>query len=178
VVVPLKVVGRRDGATVELMDATLTFEDATAGAGALRRTGFAKVHADADGEAVEKSVKVAIELARARARAAGATLDAIAHARAADLTGALAILDAALAQARDAASRSGDAELTATIERMEILRADLPELAAAAQRALLINEVPQGSGAAPAPVTAAPEAVERRVRATEASAIDTMSGHQ
>ncbi|MBZ0237668.1 MAG: VWA domain-containing protein, partial [Deltaproteobacteria bacterium] len=95
VIVPLKVTGRRDGATVELVDATLTFEDATIGAGPLRRTGFASVHASADPAAVAASVKTQIALARDRARANSAILDAIAHARVGDLAGAQAILEAA-----------------------------------------------------------------------------------
>lgn len=174
VIVPLKVAGRRAGATVELIDATLTFEDATAGAGSLTRTGFAKVRSDGDPIAVAASVKVAIELARTRARAAGASLDAIARARMADLPGALAILDAALTEAKSTAQKTGDEELSLQIARMETLRADLPEIAAAAHRTLLIRDHQHGAGAAmPA---AAPEAVERRVRAVEADAIETMSG--
>lgn len=171
VVVPLKVVGRRPGATVELMDATLTFEDATAGAGALTRTGFAKVRADDNAEAVAASVKVAIEVARARARAAGGMLDAIARARGGDLAGALGVLDEAIAGAKLALETSGDVELKAQLADMEILRGDLPELAAAAQRALLL-EVQGGGGVAPSPAAAAPEMVERRTRGIEARARD------
>ncbi len=175
VVIPLRVAGRRAGATVELLDATLTFEDATASAGPLRRTGFAKVKSDADPVAVAASVKVAIEIARARARAAGAILDAIAHARAADLPGALTIIDAALLETRTAAERTDDDELKLLADRMEVLRADLPELAAAAQRALAAMRAPVG-GVAPmaAPAAAAPEAVERRARAMHDEAVGTM----
>ncbi|MBE7448718.1 MAG: VWA domain-containing protein [Kofleriaceae bacterium] len=172
VVVPLRVVGRRDGAVVELVDATLTFEDATRGAGGLRRTGFARVRADADPAAVAASVKVAIELARARARAASAILDAIARARAADLAGALAVIDAALVEARTTAERTGDAELLDLAARMELLRADLPELAAAAQRALQVHG--HGAGAMPSPAAAAPEAVERRTRDAHRRAVDVV----
>jgi hypothetical protein len=172
VVVPLKVVGRRAGATVELMDATLSFEDATAGAGALTRIGFAKVRADCDPEAVASSVKVAIETARARARAAGGMPDAIARARAGDLQGALGVLDEAIAATRIASDRTGDPDLVAQLADMETLRGDLPELAAAAQRAML--EPARGAGGVmPSPAAAAPETVERRSRAIEARALDS-----
>jgi len=187
VIVPLKVVGRRPGATVEIMDATLTFEDATNGAGALTRSGFAKVKADDDREAVAASIKVQIEVARARARAASAILEAINRARAGDLDGARGVLDEAEAQARATAATSGDAELAALAEQMVALRDDLAELAAAAMAQLQFEqsagagvtaELPAAAAPpeAPAPSPAHRDAVERRARAIEARARDVMTG--
>ncbi|HVK74367.1 MAG TPA: VWA domain-containing protein [Kofleriaceae bacterium] len=174
VIVPLKVAGRGPGATVELMDASLTFEDAAAGAGALTRTGFAKVKADPDEGAVRASIKVAIATARARAQAASAMLAAIVRARAADLPGAQQILDAAEATARQTATATGDADLLALVAQMVALRQDLPEIARAAQQALLLQRPLEGP--APAPATSAPRAVEDRVRRAEQDARDVMSG--
>ncbi len=175
VVVPLRVAGRRDGATVELLDATLTFEDATMGAGALRRNGFAKVKSDADPAAVAASVKTAIAIARDRARANSAILDAIAHARAGDLAGAKAIVETAIAATRAALNEHQDPDLQRDLEKLELLRTDLPELAAAAMRALEVQKAyaTGAGGAAPAPA-AAPADVERRTRAMHDEALDTV----
>jgi Ca-activated chloride channel family protein len=176
VIVPLRVTGRRDGATVELVDATLTFEDATIGAGPLRRLGFASVHADADPAAVAASVKTVIALARDRARANSAILDAIAHARAGDLPGAQRILEAAIGAARSALELHDDADLRRDLEKLETLRADLPELAAAAVRALQVEQShAAGAGAAmPEAPAAAPADVERRTRAMQDEALDAL----
>ena len=173
VIVPLKVTGRRDGATVELIDATLTFEDATIGAGPLRRTGFASVNASADPAAVAASVKTQIALARDRARANSAILDAIAHARAGNLAGAQAILEAAIGATRSALELHDDADLRRDLEKLETLRADLPELAAAAMRAMQAEHAAAGAGAMPAPA-AAPVDVERRTRAIQRDALDAL----
>jgi Ca-activated chloride channel family protein len=176
VIVPLKVQGRRDGATVELLDATLTFEDATVGAGQLHRNGFAKVHADGDPVAVAASVKTAIELAKDRARANAAILDAISHARMGDLPGAQKILETAIGATRSALEKNDDPDLRHDLEKLEMLRGDLPELAAAALRQLQVQQQQYAGGAGgamPAPA-AAPDAVEHRAREMQAEAIDAL----
>lgn len=175
VIVPLKVTGRRDGATVELIDATLTFEDATVGAGSLRRTGFASVHASADPAVVAASVKTQIALARDRAKANAAILDAIAHARAGDLAGAQKILEAAIGATRSALEIHDDPDLRRDLDKLETLRADLPELAAAALRALQAEQqyAAGAGGAMPSPA-AAPEAVERRARVMQDEAAEAL----
>jgi hypothetical protein len=175
VIVPLEVTGRRDGATVELVDATLTFEDATVGAGPLRRIGFASVHASADADAVAASVKTAIALARDRAKANSAILDAIAHARAGDLAGAQKILEAAIGATRSALEKHDDADLRRDLDKLETLRADLPELAAAALRAMQADRTyAAGAGGAMPSPAAAPVEVERRTRAMQDEALDTL----
>lgn len=179
VIVPLKVAGRREGATVELLDATLTFEDATVGAGPLRRNGFAKVRADGDPAAVAASVKTAIELARDRARANAAILDAISHARAGDLPGAQKILETAIGLTRSALEKNDDPDLRRDLDKLETLRADLPELAAAALRALQVQQqYAAGAGGAaavtPEAPAAAPVDVERRARAMQDEAIEAL----
>jgi Ca-activated chloride channel family protein len=179
VIVPLKVQGRRDGATVELLDATLTFEDATVGAGQLHRNGFASVHADGDPAAVAASVKTAIELAKDRARANAAILDAISHARMGDLPGAQKILETAIGTTRSALEKSDDPDLRRDLEKLETLRGDLPELAAAALRALQAQQMQYAAGDAggmPSPAAAepAPEAVERRARVMQDEAIEAL----
>jgi Ca-activated chloride channel family protein len=174
VVVPLKVAGRSDGVLVELLDATLTFEDATIGAGPLRRAAFASVHASGDPAEVAASVKTAIALARDRALANSAILDAIAHARAGDLQGAQKILETAIGLTRSALEKHDDADLRRDLDKLESLRADLPELAAAAVRALQEKSYAAGAGGAmPAPA-AAPVDVERRTRVMEDEAMDAL----
>ncbi len=118
VIVPLRVGAHRDGATVELLDATLEFEDAVNGSGPRQRTTFSAVHAAADATQVAKAIKVDIEIARARARAASAIVWAIGAARNGQIDNARAALTAAEASARDDAARLHDPELVTLAGRM------------------------------------------------------------
>ncbi len=136
VIVPLSLDGRRDGASIELLDAVLTFDDAVAASGSQRRTGYASTKASDDASAVAASIRVELAVARDRARAAGAILHAIALARAGDLTGAYAALDVAEAEARALATRSGDAELTTLADRMREVRGYLAAMVQAAMAGL------------------------------------------
>jgi hypothetical protein len=122
-------------------------------------------------------VKTQIALARDRAKANAAILDAIAHARAGDLAGAQAILEAAIGATRSALEIHDDADLAKDLEKLETLRADLPELAAAALRALQVEKTyAAGAGGAPmpSPATAAPVEVERRTRVMQDEAMDAL----
>jgi hypothetical protein len=150
VIVPVHVTGHHDGATVELVDAVLTFDDAANASGTQRRDAFASAKASGDATAVKNAVKAEIELARARARAASAILQAIATARAGSVDPAKAMLDAAEKDAKAAADRFEDAELRELIDQMVQVRAHLADL------------VPQQQivqpGATPTPTPAAAEA--------------------
>jgi len=146
VIVPLAVSGRRDGAVVELLDVELIYLDATAGRDALRQTAFVSARSSSDTAAVTAAVKVDIEVARDRASAAGAILEAITLVQGGNLEAARARLNAAEAQARDAAVRHDDAELRALADEMVEVRNHLAERA---RTAAAPHPTPGAGGAAP-----------------------------
>ena len=177
VIVPVRIAGHRAGATVELVDARLSFDDATRGGGPLTRAAFASVKADADADAVAASVVVDAARAEARTVAAAAILDAIAHARAGDLPFAEAILLAAEPAARKASAQLDDRDLADLADRMVSLRRDLPAIAAAARAGLAARAPVAGQGGAPSPAPAAayaPAEIEERVRTTHERATYTL----
>jgi Ca-activated chloride channel family protein len=128
VVVRLTVGPHRDGAAVELLDAVLRFQDAVAGAGALERRAFVAAEASADRARVAAGRDPDVERAVRRALADAATLDAIALARAGQLTAADELLVRAEPEARGAAAQLRDADLAAQADGMVELRKALPTL--------------------------------------------------
>lgn len=160
VIVPVRIAGHKDGATVELVDARLSFEDAALGAGAFTRLAFASVRADADQDAVTRSIKVDAVRVQARTVAAAAILDAIARARAGDRAAADRILAEAEPATRKAATELDDPELKDLADRMASLRQDLPAIAALATARLDALAPRAGAGGSPAaPSPAAAEAL-------------------
>ena len=112
---------RRSGATVELMDAVLHFDDAVEGAGGLERRVFLGARATDRMEELDAGRNAELERAAGRMLAAVTTVQAIQQARAGDVTRARALLDRAAAQAdrRDAAQ----------VAQMQALREALPSVA-------------------------------------------------
>jgi len=164
VIVPIKITGHRDGATVELVDALLTFDDAAGGSGPQRRDAFASAKASADADAVAKAVKVEIDTARARARAASAILQAIAEARGGQLDQARALLKTAEAEARAVADKTDDAELRELADQMVAVSARLEDLVQLQQA--------QPAAEAPAPAPAEVEEVLHRAHEKATRALD------
>jgi Ca-activated chloride channel family protein len=128
VIVPIHVTGHHDGATVELVDAVLTFEDAAGGSGTQKRDSFSSAKASGDADAVKNAIKAEIELARARAAAASAILQAIALARGGSVDPARKLLDGAEASAREAADKFSDPELHELVGEIVEVRAHLQDL--------------------------------------------------
>jgi Ca-activated chloride channel family protein len=128
VIVPIHVTGHHDGATVELVDATLTFEDAAGNSGSQKRDAFSSAKASSDRDAVKSAIKAEIELARARAAAASAILQAIALARGGSLDPARKLLDGAEKDANAAADKFGDPELHELVSEIVEVRKHLQDL--------------------------------------------------
>ncbi len=168
VIVPIHVTGHHDGATVELVDAVLTFDDSAGGSGSQKRDTFASAKASGDPDAVKNAVKVEIELARARAAAASTILQAIAMARSGQMAPARAALDAAEKSARAAVIRFDDPELRELIEQLVEVRNHLADLVPQQQIVKPGSPVPMPS-AADAPAMASP-ATERILRNAHAKA--------
>jgi Ca-activated chloride channel family protein len=157
VIVPLQITGRRDGAPIELLDVTLSFDDAVASSGTHQRTAYASAHASSDLDAVKKSVTTEIARALSRATAAGAILQAIALARASDVAGATAVLDTAEPVAR----AQHDPECDKLADQMVALRPHLAELVPQ----ILVQDY---AGAAPESTSVSPAIYEAHEAATQA----------
>ena len=105
VVVRMKARGRRDGATIELLDAVLSFQDAYTGGGSFKRTAFASAKSTSNPNLVEDGTDRSVLLSAARALAASKTVRIIALARAGLLDKARALLSEAETEARTAAAK-------------------------------------------------------------------------
>jgi len=153
-IVRLRVGPHRDGASLELMDAVLGFQDAVVGAGALERRVFVAARTSSDPAKLAASRDPEIERQVARALADAATVDAIALARSGQLAAANTLIDRAEPEARQAAKQFEDAELRAQAEGLVKLRKALPTLGPAPQP----PPQPVAGGLQPAAVIAAPMA--------------------
>ena len=132
-IVRLRVGPHKAGASLELMDAILGFQDAVVGAGQLERRIFVSAKASSDSKAIAASRDLVVERQIARALADAATLDAIALARQGQLTAAVATLDRAEPLARTQAAQLDDRELATQADGLAKLRKALPTLGPAPQ---------------------------------------------
>jgi Ca-activated chloride channel family protein len=161
--------GRREGATVELIDATLTFDDAVAGAGRLERHLFLGARATASDAELKAGVDPDVERAAARVIAAQGVLEAIALARRGALGPASQRLDQVEREAKATAAARPDPELDRQVAEIAPLRAALPSLVAPPSPA---PARPVEQATAPVPC-AAPE---ETVRSAHEEAIDRVMG--
>jgi hypothetical protein len=121
--------GRRAGASVELMDVTLAFEDAVAHAGSLERRVFLGARATDDQAELTAGRNVEVERAAAQMQAAAVTVEAIQVARGGELDRARAMLQEAEVSARSYAEAAGDETVAEQASSMRALTESLPTLA-------------------------------------------------
>jgi hypothetical protein len=126
VIVRLHANARRAGATVELMDANLSFKDAVAEAGPLERHVFLGAHATEDAAQLEHGRNPAVERDAARMMAAVVTVEAIQRAREGDIDQARQILDEAAQRASSAGA--ADPAVTEQVAEMRVLGSALPSI--------------------------------------------------
>jgi Ca-activated chloride channel family protein len=131
VFVRLGVGAHRGGANVELLDATLSFQDAVVGAGSLTRKLFMAVRATDDEAQLLEGRDEELEKAAVRAELAAVVVQAIATARSGQLPQAQAILIEAVPKARAAAKRYDDESFVEQADEMERVNRDLPSVAPA-----------------------------------------------
>ncbi|MBL9105508.1 MAG: VWA domain-containing protein [Myxococcales bacterium] len=155
-VVRLRVGPHKPGASLELMDAILGFQDAVVGAGQLERRVFVGARTSDDARAVAASRDVDVERQVARALADAATLDAIALARQGQLTAAVAVIDRAEPLARGAADSLADPELRGQADELVKLRRALPSLGPAPQPMPSPNQPLAAADSQPLTTIAAP----------------------
>jgi Ca-activated chloride channel family protein len=126
VLVRLRVSPRRDGSTVEAIDATLSFDDTLEEAGRLERRLYLGARATADAAEIAAGRDASVERDAARSMAAAETVRAIEIARSGELERARALLAQAEREARRYAEASGDARLARQAEQMRVLEDALP----------------------------------------------------
>ncbi len=126
VIVQLQTSGHAPGATVELLDATLSF---TYAGQSFYRNAFLSTTATDDAQEIAKGLDAGILLAAARAKTAAATLKIIQTARSGLLDQAQQDLKIAQDEASAAADRFDDPELSQLAKDLDDLGESLPELA-------------------------------------------------
>lgn len=168
VIVRLHADPRRAGATLELMDAVLTFQDAVQDAGSLERRVFLGARATDQNDELEAGRNVEVERAAARMMAAVTTVQAISQARQGDIEAARALLARAAAEAEHVAEQASDTELRTQVSQMRVLGDALPSLGSSAPAAAPVP--PRSDDArpteAPAQPTVPPAAVIRQAHET------------
>ncbi len=137
-IVRMAVGPRRNGASVELMDAVLAFDDAVGGAGRLERRLFLGARATSDDHELSSGRDMDVERTAARIEAAAATVNAVRLARMGNVAEATQNLVIAEGQARAVGNSQNDRGMLDQAESINALRNALP------------------SAVAPSPVAAAP----------------------
>ncbi len=121
VVVRLSVGPHHDGATVELLDASLTYRDPRTGESFDRDTVFLSAKAQSDQAVLAESIDPQVEREIESAKAAALTLHAVALSREGKLVDAKNLLEQARPVAAEAAARLSDEELAEQAEEMDEL---------------------------------------------------------
>lgn len=129
VVVRLSVDAHRDGASIELLDASLRYTDATAGAGSLDDSVFLAAQVTADDDQRQAGRDPATELVVVRALTASAALQAVALARSGDVKRAKSLAERSERRARQLAEAEQDAGLRALADDLVKIRGTLSGLA-------------------------------------------------
>lgn len=169
VIVRLTVDGHREGASVELMDVHLTFDDAVSSAGTLERRVFLGARATADDQALSSGRNEEVEREAARVQAAAVTVEAIRVARGGELDRARAMLSEAEGRARAYADSTGDADVAAQASSMGVLRNALPSVAPGGAGQGVTLEEDEG-----APASMPPEDGARRTREVHQDAMEVL----
>lgn len=127
-VVRLSAPGRRNDASVEILDAVLTFSDAMDGAGSCERRAFLGARATSDDARRQSGRDAEVERVAAQAQLAAGTIEAIREAREGNVARAQERLDVALAEARRTASDNRHRGFASQQNRVAALRGALPSL--------------------------------------------------
>jgi Ca-activated chloride channel family protein len=157
------------GATVEVLDAVLDYQDALNDMVKQQERAFASAVSTSSEDELSAGRDKEVELLAARMTIADLTVRAIASARAGDLRTARALVDEASKAAREGAKTFADDELAAKVKELAKLRASLPSLAPPPQP----TWGGIGRGFAPAPAAVAPDKA-MAVRRSHSAAMDAL----
>lgn len=169
IVVRLTVKPRKAGVPIELLDATITFDDALVDAGRLERRIYFGAHTSLDESAIAKARRPDVDLAAALAEASATTIQAVTLSKQGRYTAARDMLTKGADLATAQSKLTPSTELDKLAENMRTVAKDMPALdAVQAQRS-----APKGNGASyeftdeqmapqPAPVEESPSVVKQR----------------
>lgn len=160
IIVRLAAPSRRAGASVELLDVLLRYDDAVGGAGRVERRTFLGARASASAEERASGRNEEVERTASRIQLAAGTLAAIRDARTGAIAQAQANLDATLDAAQREAHARHDGELERRVASLRALRGALPSVAPAS---------PSAPPPEPAPAAA--------VRSAHSEALSTVAGY-
>jgi len=121
--VELTVSAHTAGASVELLDTTVAYDDRTANAGRVEKSEFTAVAAGDEDRTTDPEITREVALARI----ATASIDAISMARVGNFEGADTLLQGALSQAKKLADANDEAVLRARAEELAALRKTLTD---------------------------------------------------
>ena len=174
-IVRAQVSAHRDGATVELFDAHLEFDDAVVEAGRLERPIFLGAKSTADQEELSRGRNVEIERAAAQVQAAFVTIEAIRVARQGEVERARAMLQNAENDARRY-QVSDDDGVAQQVQQMHSLESALPVAAtgSAASAPPARNEDYEPGDAAPAEEPPASTESQRILREVHSGSMDIL----
>src|SRR5262249_29132267 len=131
---PIQVAARSEGATAELAQTTLRFEDVIGKSGTREREAFVAVKTSKDAVAIKAAIKIELEVARVRASAAAAILQALNLARAGQIPQARQSLATATAMVKTAAAKYKNADLDQLIKQLETVEKEIAQIVATAIR--------------------------------------------
>ena len=166
IVVRLTVKPRKAGVPIELLDATITFDDALEEAGRLERHIYFGAHTTLDETAVAKAKRPDVELAAALAEASATTIQAVTMSKQGRYVAAREMLTKGAETAIAQAKRTPSTELDKLADNMRTVAKDMPEADApkpskAPSGYEFSDDTLQGGSLAPAPMEQ-PSVVKRR----------------
>jgi Ca-activated chloride channel family protein len=175
--IPISVAARSEGATAELAQTTLRFEDVIGKSGTREREAFVGVKTSKDAVAIKAAIKIDLEVARVRASAAAAILQALNLARGGQIQQARQSLATATAMVKTAAAKYKNADLDQLIKQLETVEKEIAQIVATVVRAQVDKRpvADDDRGVAPAPATAPPKS-EKALRRVEEAAEATVRG--
>ncbi len=147
------------GASIELFDAEIGYQDAVVNGGAVSADGFLSVKASDKKDDIDKGYALEVDRSTARASVSALVLQALAAARAGRLDEAKRLVDHAEAVARDRGKALDDQELLGKAGEMKKLRDSLASLVPVMQPQPVVGQLgpgPFGPGGGPSNVDHSP----------------------
>ena len=168
IVVKLTVKPRKAGVPIELLDATITFDDALEEAGRLERHIYFGGHTTTEEAAVRKAKRPDVELAAALAEASATTIQAMALSQQGQYVAARSMLTKGADMATAQAKMTPSAELDKLAGNMRTVAKDMPEADApkpvqkAPSNYEFSDDAMPAERSMPAPTPAAPSVLKYR----------------
>ncbi len=179
ILVRMTVTPRKAGVPIELLDTSITFDDAIENAGRLERRVYLGAHTTLDQDAIAKAKNPDIDLSAAIAEASATTLRALELSKNGYNTRARTMLTEGATAALAQAARTPSAELSKLADNMSSVAKDIPVEDRVAppkesQDYDFADDQELAPAEAPAPAPMAPPSVLRKRKEVHQSAIDAL----